>query len=121
MSLTVKIWNAASEFVTVQPDWTFKNDTDKISELNRTPAGKATLYTYGTFKVFTLPLRFVPYSDAGWINEIYDGSRMCQIELIQDGISAVYSVVFLNTKSPFYQLEKPLNVHWQGEVKLSEY
>lgn len=121
MSLSFKIWNASSGSVALSPEWSLKEDIDKIWNLNRTPAGTATLYTYAVFNIWTLPCKYVPYSDAAFINSIFSGTRMCQLEVIEGGVSKVFSCVFMNPRSPFQRLEKSLGSYWQGEVQLSVY
>jgi hypothetical protein len=121
MALTVKIWNQSSAYVALEPQWSLKDDIDKDWNLNRTPSGAATLYTYATWKNWDMNFRYIPTSAAVFVNSIYGSTRQCQLELIEDGVSAVYSVMMLNDKSPFQKLEEPLTDRLEGSLALSVY
>lgn len=121
MSLTVRLWNQSSAYVAIQPEWGTVEDFGKIWNLNRTPSGNATLFTYATYRQWSFPCRLVPSSAAAFINSIYENNRTAQLELIRGGVSQVYSVIFLNKKSPFQQLDKPDLSYSKGEIELSGY
>ena len=121
MSLTIKIWNTTSGSVTIQPEWSMREPTGKVFNLNRTPAGTHTLYTYATFNQWKLPLKFIPSSAASFINSLFLAAREARLEMIEDGVSSVYSVMITNARAPLYQVVKPLVDYWQGELELSVY
>lgn len=121
MSFTVKIWNQSSGSVELSPEWQLKEDFDKIWNLNRTPSGNATLYTYAYWREWKIPLKLVPSSAAAWINSLYLGARSCQLEVIEGGVSQVYSVMIMNASKPFMQFTEPHYNRMSGELKLSEY
>lgn len=121
MSLSVRIWNQSSSFVELAPQWSMEEDIDKIYNLNRTPTGNATLYTYATWREWKIPLRLVPSSVAAWVNSLYTGERSCRLEVIENGVSQVYSVMIVNKESPFTQFAAPHYNYYNGELKLSEY
>jgi hypothetical protein len=121
MSLTIKLWNQSSAYVTLNPEWATKEDMDKIWNLNRSPSGNATLFTYATFRIWSIPCRMVPASDAAFMNTLYSQSRVAQLELIRDGVSQVHSVTFIGNKSPFQENEIPDVRYFKGELALSAY
>jgi hypothetical protein len=121
MSLTYKLWDATSGAITLDPGWSLKEDIDKNLDLNRTPSGAATLYTYATWRNWEFQFRSIPTSVCTFIHSIFNSTRLCQLEVINGATSHVYSVMITNDKSPFQRLESPCIDRWQGDLALSVY
>jgi hypothetical protein len=121
MGVTFKIWNSSSGSVTLAPEWDADENHKKEWNLNRAPSGTATVYTYAFWRLWKFAFRYTPYSDAGFLNSIFSGTRLCQVETIENAVSRVNSAMITSNKTPFVQLEKGFADRWQGEIELSEY
>lgn len=107
--------------MTIEPEWSLSDGMAKIYNFNRTPSGTHTIYTYAAYREWRIPLKFIPTSAATFINSIFLGPRIGQLEINVDSVTSVYSVMVLNTKSPMNQMVKPDINYWQGELLVSEY
>lgn len=121
MGAVFKVWDSSSGSVALEPLFSIKEDIAKEQNINRTPSGNATVYTYSTWRTWNLSFRLVPAADAAFVNSIFSGSRLCQLEVIEDGVSQVYSGMIVNDKSPFHELDKPHTDRWSGDLSLSAY
>jgi len=121
MSVGIRIWNQSSAYVSIEPQWTMREDLGKIWNLNRTPSGNATIYTYATWREWKIPAKLIPASAASWINSLYLGQRTCVLEIIENSVSSVYSVMIVGKDSPFHMFSEPHINRMDGEIYLSEY
>lgn len=121
MSITFKLWDSSSNFITFEPDYGSPESASR--HLNRTRAQQGKLYshTYGFWRTWDFTISFIPSSAAVFCNSIWLDHSGCQLEIDLDGVSEVYSVFIQNKQLPFSELSTYEAERLKGKLTLTEY
>ncbi len=119
--ISYKLYDSSSNFVDITPDLGSKESGSKISNLNRTPLGNLYLHSFSTFKLFKFKYSLFPSSSAAVVNSWFDSRQLCQLEIIDELSTNVFSVQFLNKSSPFDEYLNAEMIYLTGKIELAVY
>lgn len=121
MSTIYQLGISSANAITIYPEFKMKPDKKQIRNEHRSKSGRLRLYKWGDYERFSLPLSFVPTSEAAIINSWWDTNTELLLFINSDSTIAVHSVMILNKESPINEYQAPYQTYMKGIVKLEGY
>lgn len=100
--------------VSLDINWDMMRNEELIVDRVRTIGGRAADKVWASFKKFRFSMSNIPSSDAGLINEWWEGTDVLDFEF-DNYISSIY---ISNQGQPFQGLPKPYYNEWNGNLIL---
>lgn len=109
----------SSTSVTLEPEYDFSRDDEKIEDVHRMRDGSMFRYKWGEFDKWKFSVRYVNSSDASVINNWFKSNQ--QLLFMEVGATQVHSVYITNKKLPISKLIKPYDNLFEGGLELETY
>lgn len=117
--MAFRLFVDSSTGLTVEPEWDYKEEDEKIETRSRVRSGAEYVYKWAEFQKIKFKVSFVDSNFKSIVNSWW--SNNTDLLFMEEGSSVVSSMHISNKKTPVGQFIKPYNTLFKGTIELSTY
>ncbi|MCK5609646.1 hypothetical protein KAR91_47675 [Candidatus Pacearchaeota archaeon] len=117
--MAFRLFVDSSNGLTVEPEWDYKEESQKIETRSRVRSGAEYVYKWAEFEKIKFSVSFVDSNFKSIVNSWW--SNNTDLLFMEEGSSVVTSVHLSNGKTPVGKFIKPYNNLSKGIIELSTY
>ena len=117
--MTFRLFVDSSTGVDVDPEWDYKEASEKVESRHRTRDGSEFVYKWGDIGNIQFTVSFVDSSFRAQVNSWWGGNQA--LLWMEEGGSDVTSVYLVNRTKPIDQFVRPYDDLFKGKIELGTY
>lgn len=120
MSIVYQLGPTSATAITLLPGDNFELGQVLMAERNRSTTGYLYQHIQGTYRRISIPVDFVPASDAAIVNSWWESQTKLRF-FMTSGDTSVYSCMIMGAEQPIQQFSKPYDDRYKGTILLEGY
>lgn len=116
MVAAYRLVDSASNVVSMNPDYDFKNEGKKVENIHRTRSGANYRYTWGSFERVKFKVEDLSSADQCRINSWWSANT--PLRLFDTGSTVIVSGFLVNGSKPIDQYVKPYVDLFKGTIEM---